>query len=117
MTPERIKEFTTLPTFDKDVWVLVKETKTNIPVSIGICIHDNRIKETELDWIYVHKDHQRKKVGRMLISEIIRRSIPKSKIIRVGGVADEFYIKCGFNIKTEPWLWIPKKDTKVGWWD
>lgn len=103
--------------FDRDLWVFVREARTHKPVSIGICIYDRKIKETELEWIYVHRDHQRRKVGRMLIDEIIRRSIDKSKVIRVGGIADDFYIKCGFSIKTEPWLWIPKKDAKVGWWD
>ena len=117
MTPEKIKEFTKLPVFDRNLWIFVKEKETKKPVSIGISIYDKDIHEAELEWIYVQPDHHGKGVGRMLIQEIVRRAKDKSDIIRVGGIADDFYVKCGFKIKTDPWLWVKRKDSDVSWWD
>ncbi|MCD4752961.1 MAG: GNAT family N-acetyltransferase [Anaerolineaceae bacterium] len=117
MTTEKIKGFTKLPVFDGNLWVFVKEKETGKPVGIGISIYDKDIRETELEWIYVQSDHHGKGVGRILIQETVHRAKDKSDIIRVGGVADDFYIKCGFETKTDQWLWVKRKDSNIGWWD
>lgn len=117
MSPERIRALTRQPVYDADLWIFVTEKKTAKPVSIGICVYDDIIGETELEWIFVHRDHHGRGVGTMLVQEIIRRSAKKSKIIRVGGIADNFYMKCGFTIKTDPWLWVKRKNKEVSWWD
>lgn len=117
MTTEKIKGFTKLPVFDGNLWFFVKEKETGKPVGIGISIYDKDIRETELEWIYVQSDHHGKGVGRILIKETVHRAKDKSDIIRVGGVADDFYIKCGFETKTDQWLWVKRKDSNIGWWD
>ncbi len=117
MTVNKLDSLKKQPVFASNLWVMIREKKTNKAVGVGICVYDEKIFETELEWIYVLRDYQGYGVGRYLLSEIVKRARSKSDIIRVGGVADGFYEKCGFTIKTDEWLWIKKKNTKVGWWD
>lgn len=117
MSLDYIKSFTKLSVFDRNLWVLVRNKTSGEAVSIGISVYDNVIKETDLEWIFVKKEHQGKRVGRMLIAETVRRAIGKSDIIRVGGIADDFYYKCGFQISTDQGFWLKKYGSTAGWWD
>lgn len=99
--PVRIKKWTTFSAFDPTLWFFIQEIESQKLISIGISTFHKEVKETDLDWIYVLPAYQGKGVGRFLIDEIIRRSVCRSNIIRVGGV-DAFYKKCGFYEK-ERW--------------
>lgn len=87
----------------------MKNIKSDKPVAIGIAVYDKEICETELEWIYVDSTYHGKGIGRMIVHELVRRSQDVSRTIRVRGVADEFYIKCGFIKKTDEWFWVKKK--------
>lgn len=117
LSPDYIQKLIFLPVFDPNFWILVFEKQSKTPVAAGICIYDSKIKETEIEWLYVHKEYHGLGIGRMLINEIIRKAKDKSNLIRVGGVADEFYIKCGFGLKTDEWMWIKRKGSNAGWWE
>lgn len=93
--PLRIKRWTTFPAFDPSLWIFVRDIETQKLACIGISTYHKEMKETDLDWIYVLPEYQGKGAGRFLIDEIIRRSAPRSNVIRVSGV-DAFYKKCGF---------------------
>jgi GNAT superfamily N-acetyltransferase len=106
-SPERLKRWTAFPTFDPSLWLFVRDRETQELVSFGISTYHKEAMETDLDWIFVLPEHHGRGVGRILIAEIIRRSIDRSKVIRVGGVADDFYKKCGFYEK-ELWGYAVK---------
>lgn len=96
LTADKVRQWTKTPAFDPTLWVWVKDEDTHAPLGIGVSNHYAKMRETDLDWFYVLPAHQGKGIGRMLIKETIDRSKTRSEIIRLGGVADEFYMKCGF---------------------
>ncbi len=106
INPERLRRWTKFPTFDPSLWVLIEDTHTHNPVAVGVCTYHKQAKETDLDWIYVLPEYHGKGAGRFLIEEIIRRSIHRSAVIRVGGL-EEFYLRCGFYCKKQ-WAWVVK---------
>ena len=52
--------------------------------------------------------YQRKGIEKMLVGETVNQAIEKSDIIRVTGMVDGFYEKCGFR-GAESWCLITKQ--------
>jgi GNAT superfamily N-acetyltransferase len=94
--PDRLRRWTALPAFDPSLWIWIRERRTREPVAFGVSTYHGGVRETDLDWIYVLPEHRGRGVGTALIAETVRRAIGRSDVIRVGGVADGFYKKCGF---------------------
>jgi GNAT superfamily N-acetyltransferase len=115
-TSESIEKWTEIRVFDPDLWIGAIDKKTNNMVGVGISTYNPSVKETDLDWFYIRKNFQGKHIGTMLVQETISRCIKKSREIRVAGIEDEFYIKCGF-VKRDSWYYLTKIFTNVGWWD
>ena len=116
LTAQSIKSWTETGVFDPELWLGAIDIKSNSLVGIGISTHNPSVKETDLDWFYIREDHQGEGIGTMLVQETISRCRGKSRVIRVAGIADEFYIKCGF-VRRDTWYYLTKKSSKVGWWD
>lgn len=95
------------PVFDPNLWLWVQHKATGEPVGLGISTHQPDIRETYLDWIQILPSHHGRGLGRMLVGETLRRALPKSDIIRVTGIADAFYKKCGF-VGRETWYVITR---------
>lgn len=109
LTAERVRGWTRKKAFDPMLWLLVRERQSGQPVGVGITNYFAPMREADLDWFFVHPDHQSKGIGRMLIAQTIRRCQPKSDIIRLGGIADGFYQKCGFQ-RGEKWIVAQKRN-------
>lgn len=97
-----------LPVFDESLWLWVRSRASKEAVGLGISTYQASIRECYLDWIQVLPEYQGQGLGRLLVSETIRRAIGKSDIIRVTGMVDDFYQKCGF-AETESWRIINKR--------
>jgi GNAT superfamily N-acetyltransferase len=96
VSPQRLRRWTEEQGFDPSLWVFAKEPCSDAAVGIAISCYDPELQETDLDWFFVHPDHQGQGVGRLLVEETLARCLPKSHLVRVSGIADEFYLKCGF---------------------
>ena len=115
-TSKSIKNWTEIRVFDPELWIGAIDKKSNNMVGVGISTYNPSVQETDLDWFYIRKNYQGKRIGTILVQETISRCIKKSCEIRVAGIADEFYIKCGF-VRRDSWYYLTKKSTNVGWWD
>jgi predicted N-acetyltransferase YhbS len=116
LTSKSIEKWTEISVFDPELWIGAIDKKSNNMVGVGISTYNPSVQETDLDWFYVRKIFQGKRIGTMLLQETISRCIKKSREIRVAGTADEFYVKCGF-VPRDSWYYLTKKSTNVGWWD
>jgi GNAT superfamily N-acetyltransferase len=104
---EEIAGWCSLAVFDESLWFWVRKRSSGEAVGLGISTYQVSIRECYLDWIQVLPEYQGRGLGRLLVSETIRRAIGKSDIIRVTGMADDFYRKCGF-VGNESWRIITK---------
>ncbi len=105
---EEIASWCKQSVFDDSLWIWVRTRESNEDVGLGISTYQGTIKETYLDWIQVLPSYQRKGIGKMLVGETIKRAIDKSNIIRITGMVDGFYEKCGFR-RTDSWYLITKQ--------
>jgi GNAT superfamily N-acetyltransferase len=108
LTAERVRGWTRDRAFDPTLWLLAREKHSGRPVGVGISCYFAPVGEADLDWFFVRPSHQGQGVGRMLIAETIARCQPKSKIIRLAGIADGFYQKCGFR-RGDSWYYLKKQ--------
>ncbi|MGE5579286.1 MAG: N-acetyltransferase family protein [Bacillota bacterium] len=99
LTGNAVRDWTRSPAFAPTLWLWAVERDSGRPVGAAVSNYDPRLKETDLDWFYVLPPYQGKGIGRMLVGETISRSRERSSVIRLSGVADEFYVKCGFRRK------------------
>jgi len=106
-TDIEIKSWMDSPAFDHSLWIWIKQKSNNEKVALAISTYQATIKETYLDWIQVLPTHLKLGLGKALVLETINRTFDKSNIIRVTGIADDFYKKCGF-INQEKWYLIQK---------
>lgn len=96
VTPERVRSWLDDRAFDPSLWLLVRERQSGQAVGVGISGYYAPMQEADLDWFFVDPAHQGRGIGRMLIAATVARCLPKAKIIRLSGIADGFYQKCGF---------------------
>jgi len=107
-TDKEIKSWMDCPAFDQSLWIWIKQKNNNEKVALAISTYQASIKETYLDWIQVLPTHLKLGLGKALVLETINRTFDKSNIIRVTGIADDFYKKCGFT-NQEKWYLIQKE--------
>lgn len=87
--------------YSKDLWVLVTEDKTNHIIGCGIADFDDETKEGILEWIQVLPEYRGKKIGKMIVTELLSR-MKKADFATVSGKIDNptnpenLYRSCGF---------------------
>lgn len=99
---EEVLNWTRHPVFNKDLWIWIIDKNTEKPVALGIAELDMNIKEGSLEWIQVLPEHQGKRLGKVLVTELLNRMKPYADFTTVSGETDNrtnperLYRSCGF---------------------
>ena len=102
ITPEGLKEYLNHRVYDKDLWIAVKDIRTNEVVATGIGELDTDISEGVLEWIQVSPDYRKKGLGRYVVNELLYRLSKKATFVTVSGKMKsescplKLYKSCGF---------------------
>ena len=97
-----IKSYTQTPVFNEALWIMVKEKATGIYVGCGIADFDTEAKELILEWIQVLPQYRGKKIGQLIVTELLFRMKDVADFATVSGKVDNvtkpeiLYRKCGF---------------------
>ena len=111
---ELIKSYTKTPVYNATLWVIVKENVTGKYVGCGIADFDTEAKELILEWIQVLPQYRGKKIGQLIVIELLFRMKDVADFATVSGKVDNvtkpeiLYRKCGFT-GNDVWHILHKK--------
>ena len=111
---ELIKSYTKTPVYNEELWVMVKENVTSKYVGCGIADFDTEAKELILEWIQVLPQYRGKKIGQLIVTELLFRMKDIADFATVSGKVDNLtnpealYRKCGFT-GNDVWHTLHKK--------
>ncbi len=99
---EQIAKLKHTQVYKPELWVLVKNIENDFPVACGIGDFDGSLGELILEWIQVLPEYRGRKIGQMIVNELLCRMAGKAKFATVSGKMDNrtcpeiLYRKCGF---------------------
>ena len=102
VTYEQLLSYTKSKVYDKDLWIIVYEKSTDNPVACGIAELDKELKEGILEWIQALPEYRGKKIGQLLVNELLTRLQGKADFVTVSSKVDNatkpeiLYRTCGF---------------------
>lgn len=111
---ELIKSYTQTPVYDENLWIMVKEKATKKIVGCGLADYDKEAKELVLEWIQVLPEYRGKKIGQLIVTELLFRMKDVADFATVSGKVDNttkpesLYRKCGF-VGNDIWHILHKK--------
>lgn len=111
---ELIKSYTKTSVYSEDLWVMIKEKVTGKYVGCGIADFDTEAKELILEWIQVLPQYRGKKIGQLIVTELLFRMKDIADFATVSGKVDNMtnpealYRKCRF-IGDDVWHILHKK--------
>ncbi len=111
---ELIKSYTQTPVYNENLWIMVKEKATGNFVGCGLADYDTEVKELILEWIQVLPEYRGKKIGQLIVNELLFRMKDVADFATVSGKVDNetnpeaLYRKCGF-VGNDVWHILHKK--------
>lgn len=111
---ELIKSYTPTPVYNENLWIMVKEKATGKFVGCGLADYDAEAKELILEWIQVLPECRGKKIGQLIVTELLFRMKGFADFATVSGKVDNatnpegLYRKCGF-VGNDVWHILHKK--------
>lgn len=110
---EQIVSYTKTSVYDENLWILVYENRTNHIVGCGIADFDKEAKEGILEWIQVLPEYRGRKIGQLIVNQLLCR-MNNADFATVSGKVDNItnpervYRKCGF-VGNDIWHILHKK--------
>lgn len=99
---ELIKSYTKTPVYNEALWIMVKEKSTGKYVGCGMADFDIEAKELILEWIQVLPQYRGKKIGQLIVTELLSKMKDIADFATVSGKVDNttnpeaLYRKCSF---------------------
>lgn len=101
VTVHQLKEYTLSAVYREELWLVATDRK-GTAVGCAIAELDTQAREGAVEWVQVLPRSRRRGVGRLLVSELLRRLSAMADFATVSGRTDNpsrpelLYRKCGF---------------------
>ena len=102
VTTEQLIGYTKTEVFCPELWIAAVDNSTSRVVGCGIADFDNEMHEGILEWIQVIPAYRGKKIGQLIVNELLKRMANVAEFATVSGKANNptspemLYRKCGF---------------------
>lgn len=99
---DQLIEFTKTRVYDSNLWILVLDASTSDVIGCGIAELDKELREGVIEWIQVLPEYRGKKIGTLIVNELLVRLSQAARFATVSGKKDNptqpemLYRKCGF---------------------
>lgn len=114
VTYEQLVEYTKTRVYDSNFWILVFDRANSNVVGCGIAELDKELHEGIIEWIQVLPEYRGKKIGQLIVNELLKRLSQAADFATVSGEINNptqpemLYRKCGFT-GTDIWHILTKK--------
>ena len=105
VSEEELISYKEHPTYKKELWIAVKDIKTNQIVGTAIGEFDSSIKEGIIEWVQVSNEYRRKGIGKYLVNSLLLKMKGYADFVIVSGKVNNpsnplnLYLSCGFTNK------------------
>lgn len=102
MTEAEIQSYFQHRVYSPELWIAVRESKSQNIVATGIAEFDRQVGEGILEWIQVSPSHRGLGLGTYVVTELLSRMAGKARFATVSGQInnpskpESLYRKCGF---------------------
>lgn len=102
VTAEQLIGYTQTEVFCPELWIVAVDNATSGIVGCGIADFDKELQEGILEWIQVIPSYRGKKVGQLIVNELLQRMTKIAEFATVSGKVNNptspemLYRKCGF---------------------
>ena len=103
VSKDQLLKYTTEEVYDPLLWIIVFDKKTNKAVGCGVADYDEELQEGILEWIQVLPEYRGRRIGKLIVMELLHRMRDKAKFVTVSGKVDNLtkpemlYRSCGFS--------------------
>ena len=105
VTEEEVASYKEHLTYKKELWIAIKDIKTNEVVGTAIGEFDSSINEGIIEWVQVSNDYRRKGIGKYLVNSLLIKMKEYADFVIVSGNLNnpsnplKLYLSCGFKNK------------------
>ncbi len=102
VTMEQMLGYTKTRVYEKDLWLIVYDKSSGVPVGCGIADYDSEAKEGILEWIQVLPAYRKRGAGMAIANQMLCRLSTKADFVTVSGKVnnetqpEKLYRRCGF---------------------
>lgn len=99
---QQMQDYRKTSVYQPDLWILLKEKRTQAFVGCGIADFEVETGEASLEWIQVLPPYRGRGYGKMIVNTLLARMKGRAKFATVSGKADgtshaeRLYRRCGF---------------------
>lgn len=102
VTYEQLIEYTKTDVYDLNLWVVAIDEGNDTIIGCGLAELDKELHEGILEWIQVLPEYRGKKIGQLIVNELLKRLSGVADFATVSGKVNNLtrpellYRKCGF---------------------
>ena len=114
VTMEQITGYTQTEVYCPELWIAAVDEETSHIVGCGMADFDREAGEGIIEWVQVLPAYRRKKIGQLMVNELLKRMTEFAEFATVSGKVngptspERLYRKCGF-VGNDVWHILTKQ--------